>query len=183
MTGLLTWSEDEADRHPHDRAIFICEDGELRYNNMRRFGGVWLARDRDERDAVTGPLGPDAASIAQDEFDGLIAGRRGAAKAVLMDQRLLAGVGNLLSDEILWRARINPKTAVAKLTPARRRRLYEALHAAVTESIRYGRVPHGERWLTRVRDDRHPRCPRCGTALRRATVAGRTACWCPRCQR
>jgi formamidopyrimidine-DNA glycosylase len=72
---------------------------------------------------------------------------------------------------------------VATLTAARRRRVYDALHAAVTESIRYGRVPHGARWLTRVRDDRGAKCPRCGARLRRATIAGRTACWCPREQR
>jgi formamidopyrimidine-DNA glycosylase len=183
MTGLLTWSDDGGDRHRHDRAIFVCQRGELRYNNMRRFGGVWLARDADERDQVTGPLGPDAATITRDEFERLLAGRRGGAKAALMDQRLLAGVGNLLSDEILWRARIRPQTPVPQLSPARRRRLYEALRAAVSESIRYGRVPHGRRWLTRVRDERDARCPRCGTPLARATVAGRTACWCPRCQR
>jgi formamidopyrimidine-DNA glycosylase len=183
MTGLLSWSDGGEDRHRHDRVIFVCERGELRYNNMRRFGGVWLARDARERDQVTGPLGPDAAAITREEFDQLLSGRRGGAKAALMDQRLLAGVGNLLSDEILWRARIHPETPVAKLLAGRRRRLYDALHAAVTESIRYGRVPHGHRWLTRVRDDRGGRCPRCATALRRATVAGRTACWCPRCQR
>jgi formamidopyrimidine-DNA glycosylase len=183
MTGLLTWSDDGGDRHPHDRAIFVCERGELRYNNMRRFGGLWLARDMGERDRITGPLGPDAATITRDEFERLIVARRGGAKAALMDQRLLAGVGNLLSDEILWRSRIDPRVPVARVGPARRQRLYDALHAAVTESIRYGRVPHGQRWLTRVRDDRDPRCPRCATKLRRATVAGRTACWCPRCQR
>jgi formamidopyrimidine-DNA glycosylase len=183
MTGLLTWSADDSERHPHDRAIFVCERGELRYNNMRRFGGVWLARDARERDKVTGPLGPDAATISHDEFERLLAGRRGGAKAALMDQRLLAGVGNLLSDEILWRARIRPQTPVSRLSPSQRRRLYEALRAAVSESVRYGRVPHGQRWLTRVRDERGARCPRCGTALKRATVAGRTACWCPRCQR
>jgi len=183
MTGLLTWSDTDRDRHRHDRVIFVYERGELRYNNMRRFGGVWLARDAGERDGVTGPLGPDAATITRDEFERLIGARRGGAKAALMDQRLLAGVGNLLSDEILWRARIHPKAPIAELTPTGRARLYEALHAAVTESIRYGRVPHGQRWLTRVRDDRHARCPRCATPLRRATVAGRTACWCPRCQR
>jgi formamidopyrimidine-DNA glycosylase len=150
---------------------------------MRRFGGVWLARDDAERGAVTGPLGPDAAGIGPAEFEALITGRRGGVKAALMDQRLIAGIGNLLSDEILWRARVHPSTPVVKLSPARRRRLYEALHAAVGESIRYGRVPHGPRWLTRVRDDRDAECPRCGARLRRATIAGRTACWCPREQR
>jgi formamidopyrimidine-DNA glycosylase len=183
MTGLLTWAEHDTDRHRHDRVIFVCERGELRYNNMRRFGGVWLARDRHERDRVTGPLGPDAATITREEFEERITGRRGGAKAALMDQRRIAGVGNLLSDEILWRAGIHPRTPVQGLTPARRESLYDALHGAVTESIRYRRVPHGRRWLTRVRDERQPHCPRCGAPLRRATVAGRTAVWCPREQR
>jgi formamidopyrimidine-DNA glycosylase len=183
MTGGLRWASDAADRHRHDRLIFVCDDGELRYNNMRRFGGVWLARDTAERDAITGPLGPDAATLDRDEFQRLVSHRRGAIKAALMDQRLIAGIGNLLSDEILWRARVHPATPVAALGPARRHRLYESLHATVAESIRYGRVPHGERWLTRVRDDRDAHCPRCGSRLRRATIAGRTSVWCPREQR
>jgi formamidopyrimidine-DNA glycosylase len=183
MTGALTWSERSGERHPHDRLVFVCDRGELRYNNMRRFGGVWLARDEAERARVTGPLGPDAARLERQQFERLLAGRRGGIKAALMDQRLLAGVGNLLSDEILWRARVNPATPVAQLRPPERQDLYAALRGAIGESTRYGRVPHGSRWLTRVRDDRDASCPRCGTRLARATLAGRTACWCPRCQR
>src|SRR2546421_3048181 len=182
MTGHLPWSED-SDRHQHDRLIFVCESGELRYNNMRRFGGVWLARDEHERGEVTGPLGPDAADVDRNLFDELMDPRRGAIKTALMDQRLVAGVGNLMSDEILWRARVHPSTPVRKLGSRARGRLYDALHAVVGESVRYGRVPHGERGLTRVRGDRGARGPRCGTPLRRSTIAGRTACWCPRCQR
>jgi formamidopyrimidine-DNA glycosylase len=183
MTGLLSWSRAGEDRHPWDRVIFVCDGGELRYNNMRRLGGVWLARDADERRDVTGPLGPDAADLDRPAFDELLDGRRGSVKAALMDQRLLAGIGNLLSDEILWRARVHPSTPVGRLDGRRRGRLYDALREAVGESSRYGRVPHGERWLTRVRDDRAASCPRCDTRLRRSTIAGRTACWCPRCQR
>lgn len=183
MTGGLSWSTGDLARDPYDRLIVVCEGGELRYNNMRRFGGVWLARDDAERTSVTGPLGPDAATLDRAGFEQLLARRRGGVKAALMDQRLVAGIGNLLSDEILWRARIRPTATVQSLSPARRRRLYDALHAAVSESIRYGRVPHGTRWLTRVRDDRDASCPRCQARLRRATVAGRTACWCPREQR
>jgi formamidopyrimidine-DNA glycosylase len=183
MTGDLRWASDAAGRHRHDRLIFVCDGGELRYNNMRRFGGVWLARDGAERDAITGPLGPDAAGVDRQTFEDLLAGRRGAIKAALMDQRLIAGIGNLLSDEVLWRARVHPATPVAKLGAARRRRVYDAMHGAISESIRYGRVPRGPRWLTRVRDDRDAECPRCGARLRRATIAGRTACWCPREQR
>jgi formamidopyrimidine-DNA glycosylase len=183
MTGALAWSPTDGDRHIHDRVIFVCEDGELRYNNMRRFGGVWLAEDAQERGRVTGPLGPDAADLSSEDFATLLAGRRGGIKAALMDQRLIAGIGNLMSDEILWRARVRPSALVQTLGARRRGRIYEALLAVVGESKRYGRVPHGERWLTRVRDNRAARCPRCGSALRRSTVAGRTAVWCPRCQR
>jgi formamidopyrimidine-DNA glycosylase len=183
MTGALNWVDDGAGRHPHDRIIFVCDGGELRYNNMRRFGGVWLARDAQERARVTGPLGPDAAAIGGDEFLALIARRRGGIKAALMDQFLVAGLGNLMTDEILWRARVHPAARVMELGLARRRKLYEELRAVVSESTRYGRVPHGARWLTRVRDDRQASCPRCGTRLRWATIAGRTACWCPHCQR
>jgi formamidopyrimidine-DNA glycosylase len=182
MTGLLTWSHDQASRHRHDRVIFVCEDGELRYNNMRRFGGAWLARNERERAAVTGPLGPDAAGLGREAFEELLSTRRGGVKAALMDQRLVAGIGNLLSDEITWRARIDPRTAIAALGEEQIARLHQALRGAVSESTRYGRVPHGRRWLTRVRDDRDPKCPRCGTRLHKGTVAGRTACWCPRCQ-
>jgi formamidopyrimidine-DNA glycosylase len=145
MTGELQFAADGAGSRRHDRVIFVCDGGELRYNNMRRFGGIWLARDAEERARVTGPLGPEAAAIGEAEFEELLRGRRGGIKAALMDQRLIAGVGNLLSDEIAWRAHVHPATPVGSLSAARSRRLYDALHAAVSESIRYGRVPQGPR--------------------------------------
>jgi formamidopyrimidine-DNA glycosylase len=182
MTGLLHYAAEADGRHRHDRIVFVCEGGELRYNNMRRFGGVWVARDARERESVTGPLGPDAAGLEHAAFEDLLRRRRGGIKAALMDQRLVAGIGNLLSDEITWRARIDPRTSVGALSKEQIASLHQALRAAVSESTRYGRVPHGQRWLTRVRDDRDAHCPRCGTGLCKATVAGRTACWCPRCQ-
>jgi formamidopyrimidine-DNA glycosylase len=183
MTGLLAWAEPGAERHRHDRVVFLFGDGELRYRNMRKLGGVWLARDERERRSIMGPLGPDARSVSRDQLDELLAPRRGGAKAALMDQRLIAGLGNLLSDEILWRARVHPRTPVAELRKARRDALYRAMGETLRGSIRSGRVPHGPNWLTAVRDEPEPRCPRCGARLRKATVAGRTACWCPRCQR
>jgi formamidopyrimidine-DNA glycosylase len=183
MTGLLRWSSPGEPPHRYDRVIFMCEEGALRYNDMRRFGGVWLARDDRERKAVTGPLGPDASALDRDQFEHLLVRRRGAVKAALMDQRLIAGIGNLLSDEILWRAHIHPATPVSALTRPRRGRLYAALTDTVRESIAYGLIPGADGWLTGARNDRQGRCPRCGTRLRRGTIAGRTACWCPREQR
>jgi formamidopyrimidine-DNA glycosylase len=183
MTGLLAWERRGSERHPHDRIVFDCEGGELRYRNMRKLGGVWIARDRAQTASVLGPLGPDAAALDRERFEALITRRRGGVKAALMDQRLIAGLGNLMSDEVLWRARVHPLARCSALGARRRDSLYQAIRATVRESIPAGRVPHGPRWLTAVRDDRSPACPRCGARLRKETVAGRTACWCPRCQR
>jgi formamidopyrimidine-DNA glycosylase len=183
MTGLLEWRDRDSARHAHDRIAFVFRGGELRYRNMRKFGGVWIARDDEERERITGRLGPDAQDLDRDWFHERIQRRRGAVKAALMDQKLIAGLGNLLSDEVLWRARLNPRARCSSLTARRRDALYAAVRATVRESIPAGRVPHGPKWLTAVRDRDDAGCPRCGARLKKATVAGRTARWCPRCQR
>jgi len=181
MTGRLDWERRSTQRHVHDRIVFVCRGGELRYRNMRKFGGVWISRRGRER--VTGPLGPDASEVGLDGFRELLSGRRGSVKAALMDQRLIAGLGNLMVDEIAWRARVDPRTAVGRLSRRRVERLWRAMAEVVRQSIPTGRVPPAEGWLTGARDERDARCPRCGARLRRATVAGRTTVWCGRCQR
>jgi formamidopyrimidine-DNA glycosylase len=181
MTGRLDWARRGSDRHQHDRIVFVCPGGELRYRNMRKFGGIWISKRGRER--VTGPLGPDAAEVDRDRFRELLGRRRGGIKAALMDQRLIAGLGNLMVDEIAWRAHVNPRAQVPRLSRRRIDRLSEAMDEVVRESLPTGRVPPIEGWLTGVRDAREPVCPRCGARLRRATVAGRTTVWCPRCQR
>jgi DNA-formamidopyrimidine glycosylase len=126
MTGLLEWSERGA-RHVHDRIVFRCRGGDLRYRNMRKFGGVWLARDERERESITGALGPDAEKLDRDQFEELIAHRRGGAKAALLDQRFIAGLGNLMVDEVLWRARVNPREDVRALGRRRLDHVYGAM--------------------------------------------------------
>jgi formamidopyrimidine-DNA glycosylase len=182
MTGFLEWTGDGDERHRHDRIVFRCGGGVLRYRNMRRFGGIWLARDHRERDDLLGALGPDAEAVDRREFDALLSRRRGGIKAALMDQTVIAGLGNLLVDEILWRARVHPRRQVSSLD-RRRDALFTAMQETLSESIPTGRVPPREGWLTQVRDRRDAACPRCGARLRKSTVAGRTSRWCPRCQR
>jgi formamidopyrimidine-DNA glycosylase len=181
MSGRLDWARGRARRHRHDRVVFVCRGGELRYRDMRKFGGVWISRRG--RGRVTGPLGPDATEVDLAGLRELLRGRRGGLKGALMDQRLIAGLGNLMVDEIAWRARVNPRTRVGQLSERRRARLWHAIDDVVRESLPTGRVPPAEGWLTGVRDAREPRCPRCGARMRKATVAGRTTVWCPRCQR
>jgi formamidopyrimidine-DNA glycosylase len=94
-----------------------------------------------------------------------------------MDQRVLAGVGNLLADEALWRARLDPQRPAGDLTPGELDRLRRELRAAVRSAVRLGGV-HTGRLIQHRRPD--GRCPRCRAELRRATVGGRTTWWCPR---
>jgi formamidopyrimidine-DNA glycosylase len=183
MTGLLEWAMEGEPRHRHDRIVFRCRGGELRYRNMRRFGAVLLARDRDAAAALMGGLGPDAETLDRAQFNELLKGRRGGIKAALMDQTVIAGLGNLLVDEILWRARIHPRRQVSSVDARRREELFRAMDETLRAAIPTGRVPGAEGWLTQVRDRRDAVCPRCGTRLRKSTVAGRTSRWCPRCQR
>jgi formamidopyrimidine-DNA glycosylase len=181
MTGRLDWEPRRAERHVHDRIVFVCRGGELRYRDMRKFGGVWVSGRGRRR--VTGALGPDATEVELESFRALLERRRGGVKAALMDQRLIAGLGNLMVDEIAWRARVDPRIPVRRLSRRRVERLWRAMDEVVRESIPTGRVPPAEGWLTRARDEREPRCPRCKARLRRATVAARTTVWCGRCQR
>jgi formamidopyrimidine-DNA glycosylase len=185
MTGQLVSSADMPEPHRHDRLVLGFDDGtELRYRNMRKLGGVWLALDADAVEAIVGALGPDALGLSTRAFLDRLARRRGAVKAVLMDQRFVAGVGNLLADEILWQADLHPKRRVETLDEEDRRRLARAVRRVVRESVRsYDYLSRKRRWLSHVRGAPGARCPRCGTPLERTVVGGRTTWFCPRDQR
>jgi formamidopyrimidine-DNA glycosylase len=163
--------------------VLELEGGELRYRNMRKFGGVWLGRGEQDAWRIMGRPGPDALELDREGFLGLLAGRRGAIKPALMDQKLVAGIGNELSDEALWQARLHPRRPISSLSAKQRDRLFDALRRVLRESVRRGRIPRRPGWLTAVRAERDPACPRCSSRLRRTQVGGRSAYWCPRCQR
>jgi formamidopyrimidine-DNA glycosylase len=184
MTGDLIWSGDEPGRHRHDRLWLEFEEGgELRYRNMRKIGGVWLAHDLDEARSVMGALGPDALTVDRRTFLDLLGRRRGGVKAALMDQTLVAGVGNLIADEVLWQARLHPKRRIETLSEEERRALFSTMHHVVKESVdRFDYVPRKRSWLSHVRGKPGARCPRCKTPLARTLAGGRTTYFCPSCQ-
>ena len=185
MTGYLVSSSEEPERHRHDRLIVVLHDGsELRYRNLRKFGGVWLAHDSVEAARITGELGPDALGLPRRHFLERLARRRGGLKATLMDQRFVAGVGNLVADEVLWRARLHPRRDVATLNDGERARLHSALTRVLREWVEhYGAATKRRTWLMSVRGAPGAGCPRCRTPLDRTTAAGRTTYFCPACQR
>ena len=182
MTGSLVWSGEEPERHRHDRMTLSLEGGELRYRDMRKLGGVWLARPGQELEEVTGPLGPDALGLDRADLVKLLSGKRGGVKAALMDQRTVAGLGNLLVDEILWRAEVHPSRSIPDLGEDDLARIAEATEEVLRVSIERGGVPPDGSWLMGRRDRRDATCPRCGSDLERAKVAGRTSVFCPECQ-
>ncbi|MDP8978071.1 MAG: Fpg/Nei family DNA glycosylase, partial [Actinomycetota bacterium] len=135
MTGRLGWSSDGSGRDRHDRLVLVLDAGELRVNSMRKLGGAWLARRERDLADITGPLGPDALSVTRDQLAARLAGRRGGVKSALMDQAVVAGPGNLVADETLWRARVHPRRPAASLSAdelaAVHRSLREVLEGAV----------------------------------------------------
>jgi len=162
---------DRTPRKPEwDRFTMIFEPGgRLRLFDKRRLGRVRLEPDVDA-------LGPDAELISRDEFRTRIGRSQAPVKARLLDQSVLAGVGNLLADETLWQARLNPATPADELGGGLDR-LYDSLQAALKSAIAQGGVHTGE--VIPFRSDATP-CPRCGAPMRHGTVGGRSTWWCSR---
>jgi formamidopyrimidine-DNA glycosylase len=111
------YAEDGAEPEKQERLVASLDKGELRYADLRKLRGVWLADGEDDIAGVMGPQGPDALGIDLRAFRDALFGRHGRLKPTLMDQSVIAGLGNLLTDEICWRARMRPTRPVAELNP------------------------------------------------------------------
>lgn len=183
MTGSLAWCGHGEERHRHDRVVLVTDKGELRYRDMRKLKGIsLLATDGEWHDLVE-QLGPDAADLSRDEFAELLHRRRGGIKSTLMDQAVIAGLGNLTVDEILWRARVDPNTRVGDLRSRDVARIHQGTGRVLRSAFELGYVPGRRSWLTGRRDDPDGgRCPRCDTPLRHSKVGGRATVLCPHCQ-
>lgn len=149
------------------------DGGALVMSDPRRLGGVLL-------DPVLDALGPDALSITPARLRDALASSRAPLKARLMNQARLAGLGNLLVDEVLWRAGLDPARPAGSLTSAELRRLLRHLRATLGELLVAGGSHLGELSPARRRGGR---CPRDGAELERRTIGGRTTYSCPRHQR
>lgn len=161
----------EPDRKPvWDRfTLTFTDGGTLRLFDKRRLGRVRLDPDLTA-------LGPDAEHVSAEELAARVGRGRAPVKARLLDQSVIAGVGNLLADETLWQARLSPLRPADGLSASELRTLREALHEATRAAIEHGGVHTGEVIEFRGRG-RH--CPRCGAEMQTATVGGRTTWWCP----
>jgi formamidopyrimidine-DNA glycosylase len=196
MTGNLLWlaSPPEADP-PFLRARALLDDGSyLGYTDIRRFGTWHVAEDGADA-YLTGKLGPEPLgdwSVA--DLARALSGRRAPVKAALLDQRVVAGVGNIYADEALWAARVHPASPAGRLSRVRVARVHDSVRAALQAgidaqgaSIRDFRTPDGGYGSAQERFAAYGRagepCERCGTTLRRIVIAQRGTVYCPHCQR
>jgi formamidopyrimidine-DNA glycosylase len=172
MAGSLTVDEAPAPRNWDRFALEFADGGRLALRDKRRLGRAVLEPDFSH-------VGPDAAEVGRDEFRARVGRGTAPLKARLLDQGVVAGVGNLLADEVLWRARLSPRRLPNELSTEELDRLRRATRAAMRDAIRLGGAHTGHLFPRRIRGGR---CPRCRTELERATIGGRTTFWCPVCQ-
>lgn len=194
MTGQLTVGEANEPIAPHTHIFFTLDDGrELRFRDPRRFGRVQIVSE-SRREELLGKLGVDPLEASGEQFREKIANRRARIKALLMDQHVFRGMGNIYTDESLWRARIHPSRLGANLTAAEIAKLRSAVQHVLNEAIRLrgssvsdyvdSEGQSGEFQLRhRVYQREGKKCSRCGTKIRRIIVAGRSSHFCPQCQR
>jgi formamidopyrimidine-DNA glycosylase len=184
MTGFLRYFKDEKKAPRHARVVFVFEkNNRLAFDDARMFGEIDLVKDVDEFLKRRG-LGPDAFEVDLAQFKNILANHRGAVKSILLNQKLIAGIGNIYADEILFRVHIHPATQTSSLKGKAVAKLFRAtryiLEKAIAAKADANRMPKS--WLLPHRD-KNGKCPRCGRKLKSATIGGRTAWFCSHCQR
>jgi formamidopyrimidine-DNA glycosylase len=184
MTGYLKYLRDAKESLRHVRLVIAFENGcQLAFVCQRKLGKIAFTEDpKDFRKQRK--LGPDALSVGFSEFQRILAARRGPVKSVLMNQQIIAGIGNLYADEILFQSRIHPAIAVTWLSRQQLNQLFECMKFVLTTVVKrradWSRLP--ENFLLPVRE-KEGRCPLCGKKLSRIRTAGRTGYYCPHHQK
>jgi formamidopyrimidine-DNA glycosylase len=197
MTGLFLFRSPHASYQKHTHLILSLDGGlepELRYWNPRRFGRIYLFDCTGLERFRARRFGCDPLTVPWERFRQLVKGRRGRLKALLMHQQVIAGIGNIYANEILYRARLHPYRTASRLKTRTIRRLYDVMQEVLLDAIRDGGssvrdflAPDGiegqyqRRHL--VYDKAGEPCPaKCGKRIRRL-VGERSSFYCPTCQR
>lgn len=183
MTGDLKYTQGHSDED-YARVIFEFTNGHrLLFRDSRRLGAV-IPVDDPESFIAQKKLGPDALAIEKADFDQMLSKSRGALKPLFMDQSAIAGIGNLYTDEILFQSHLHPGIRADKLEAEERTRLYENMKSVLRTAIEKNADPKQfpESYLIPRRRTKLS-CPRCGTKIERLPFEGRSAYFCPQCQK
>lgn len=184
MTGRPEYYSDSVERPKQICVDFQFTNGDhLAYASQRLLGNIRMV---DDFDAFIDEqkLGPDALEIGLAEWRDAAEGRTGAIKSLLMNQQVVAGVGNEYADEILFQARVHPATLASKLNDAAIKKIHQAMRRVLDVAVRHGadKSKFPASYLLRHRRTDNA-CPRCGGDVRHARVSGRTSYYCPKCQK
>jgi formamidopyrimidine-DNA glycosylase len=189
MSGRLEYAPFEAGPPAHIRAEFdFADGGGLRFCDARKFGRIVFTRDLA---AATRGLGvePLSGEFTPQRLVALLAARRGRIKSVLLDQSVIAGLGNIYADESLFHARIHPLTAAVRVAPRQVRALHAAILNVLTEAVRRNGTsfdwayPDGQMQHALAAYGREGEaCRRCQSGIKRIVVAQRSTHFCPKCQ-
>jgi formamidopyrimidine-DNA glycosylase len=196
MTGQLTVAPAEESRSDHTHFVFLLNDAsELRFRDIRRFGSFeWFAETSAIDTWLDGKLGPEPFDIPAKPFREVLRNSARTLKALLLDQAVVAGVGNIYADESLHMAKLHPETRGNTLTPAQCDRLRLAIESVIRRAIEYrgstirdyvggsGLKGGFQNEFAAYGRTGEP-CPRCGTAIEMVRVAGRSSHFCPKCQK
>ncbi len=192
MTGTFLWRDDLTESPSHVRAEIKLDDGFLLYRDVRTLGGIWVAKDGFTPWKRLG-IDPFDQGFTPKELQRRLHGRRIAVKQALMDQSLIAGIGNIYASEVLWRAGIHPTRSAATLNIEETTRLRNAVVKILSTAILSGgttfrdfRLSDGRNgafqdFLTVSAKEGKP-CPKCRSSIERIVQAQRSAYFCPVCQ-
>jgi len=193
MTGMLWPRPVSEPQLKHTHVVMLLDDGrELRFIDARRFGRIaYLAKEVLQKELLR--FGADPLEVGLQEFLKRM-DRRARVKALLLDQRVLRGVGNIYADESLWKAKIHPAHLGARLSPAQMKELYRALQdilkkaivlrgSSISDFLDADGQPGEYQRHHRVYGREGKSCARCKSLIRRVIVAGRSSYFCPNCQK
>lgn len=181
MTGFLSDSETG-----HPRVVFEFSRGKLVYDCQRLLGKVELVDSKEDYLRKKG-IGKDALDFSEKEFVDMMRDKKGNVKSALMSQEVIAGIGNIYADEILFQSRIHPKTSVKLLKERDLKKVYRKMIDVFGKANKVKgdieKLP--KTWIIPVRHVENSSCPRknCNGQIRSVKVGSRTSFYCPRCQR
>ncbi|MDG5814827.1 DNA-formamidopyrimidine glycosylase family protein [Chitinispirillales bacterium ANBcel5] len=183
MTGYVKYCKSDNPFQAYDRAALLFDNHyKLVFVNKRLLGKIGMCRDVREY-LNEHNIGVDALSLGKNTFNQIIEKKRVNIKQTLMDQKVIAGIGNIYSDEILYQAKINPFLVASELTDAQKGKLFnemkKVLNAAIKADAKLENLP-----ATYILKNRKKGavCKRCGTNINSEKVSGRTAYYCSKCQ-
>ncbi len=197
MTGKLLVKEVKSFRDKHTHVIFVLDDGqEIRFNNVRKFGRIYLIDpEQPEQAGGYAELGPEPLdeNLSVEDFKKLFNNRRGIIKSLLMNQKFVAGIGNIYADEILFLSGIKPNRTADTLTGKEKEKIYENMRDILAKGIKYGGTTFsdyvnafGEKGSfqveLRVYQREDEKCYECGTNIKKTKIGGRSTYYCPKCQ-